>query len=117
MIRGKGSVKESKLVNGKTYAAQEEPLHALVTAGDDETLKKCTAMIATIVKTAVENPQGEADLRKLQIMELAKMNGTLKEGAFSGLGWLKEENNTLTNQTVWLSLFEERSLNKTGNFG
>ena len=45
------------------------------------------------------------------------MNGTLKEGAFSGLGWLKEENNTLTNQTVWLSLFEERSLNKTGNFG
>merc|ERR1711971_1110681 len=33
-------------------------------------------------------------------MELAKMNGTLKEGAFSGMGWLKEENNTLTNQTV-----------------
>ena len=100
MIRGKGSVKETKIVNGRVGAALDEPLHALVTAADDETLKKAVAMITTIVKTAVENPQGESDLRKLQIMELAKMNGTLKEGAFSGLGWLKEENNTLTNQTV-----------------
>ena len=100
MIRGKGSVKESKLVSGKTYAAQEEPLHALVSAPDDDTLKKATAMVATIVKTAVENPQGENDLRKLQLMELAKMNGTLKENAFSNMSWLKEENQTITNTTV-----------------
>ena len=100
MIRGKGSVKESKLQGGRTFAAMDEPLHALITAGDDETLKKAVAMVTTTVKTAVETPNGENDLRKLQLMELAKMNGTLRENAFSGMAWLKEENQTLTNQTV-----------------
>ena len=92
MIRGKGSVKESKLQGGRTFAAMDEPLHALITAGDDETLKKAVAMVTTTVKTAVETPNGENDLRKLQLMELAKMNGTLRENAFSGMAWLKEEN-------------------------
>ena len=100
MIRGKGSVKELKVISGKTQAAFEEPLHALVSAPNDEVLKKAVAMVTTIVKTAVENPEGEADLRKLQIMELAKMNGTLREGAFSGMAWLKEEGQHVVNTTV-----------------
>ena len=103
MLRGKGSVKENKLLSGRTYAAMEEPLHALVSAPDDNSLKKAVAMVTTIVKTAVENPTGEQDLRKLQVMELAKLNGTLRDGAFgSGMAWLKTEGegSTVVNQTV-----------------
>lgn len=103
MIRGKGSVKDAKHLTGRTYASNEEPLHALVSAPNDEVLKKAVAMVTTIVKTAIENPEGEADLRRLQVMELAKMNGTLREGAFSGMAWLREEGQTIVNTTVCTS--------------
>lgn len=80
IIRGKGSVKEGKV--GKPLPGEDEPLHAYVTANSMEAIKKAVDRIKKIIKEAVEVPEDQNDLRKMQLRELAMLNGTFREGEF-----------------------------------
>jgi len=80
IIRGKGSVKEGKV--GKPLPGEDEPLHAYVTANSMEAIKKAVERIRKIIKEAVEVPEDQNDLRKMQLRELAMLNGTFREGEF-----------------------------------
>ena len=82
IIRGKGSVKEGKvgLRNGFPLPGEDEPLHAYITALNLEAVKKAVAKIKDVIKEGVDIPEGQNDLRKNQLRELALLNGTMREG-------------------------------------
>ncbi len=82
IIRGKGSVKEGKVgrKDGHPLPGEDEPLHAYVTATNPESVQKAVAKIKEVIKQGVEVPEGQNDLRRTQLRELALLNGTLREG-------------------------------------
>jgi len=82
IIRGKGSVKEGKVgrKDGQPLPGEDEPLHAYVTSTNPEAVKKAVDKIRNIIKEAVDVPEGQNDLRRHQLRELALLNGTLREG-------------------------------------
>nr|XP_039249211.1 splicing factor 1-like [Styela clava] len=103
MIRGKGSVKEGKIgrKDGLPLPGEDEPLHALITGTTIESVQKASKEIHKIIKQGIEQPEGQNDLRKLQLMELARLNGTLRDDALPReREWLKPENQNVTNTTV-----------------
>jgi splicing factor 1 len=93
-IRGKGSVKEGK---GRSDAAhtsnQEEDLHCLIMADTEEKVNKAKKLIANIIETVslqsrnVDNltvqaasiPEGQNELKRQQLRDLATLNGTLRD--------------------------------------
>ncbi|CEJ92917.1 Putative Zinc knuckle transcription factor splicing factor msl5 [[Torrubiella] hemipterigena] len=79
-IRGKGSVKEGK---GRSDAAhssnQEEDLHCLVMADTEEKIEKAKKLIANVIETAASIPEGQNELKRNQLRELAALNGTLRD--------------------------------------
>lgn len=81
IIRGKGSVKEGKVgrKDGQPLPGEDEPLHAYVTANNPESVKKAVEKIKEIIRQGVEVPEGQNDLRRMQLRELALLNGTLRE--------------------------------------
>ncbi|NWR40375.1 SF01 factor, partial [Tachuris rubrigastra] len=129
MIRGKGSVKEGKVgrKDGQMLPGEDEPLHALVTANTMENVKKaveqvfgcpgraggqplavqtsldtpCATQIRNILKQGIETPEDQNDLRKMQLRELARLNGTLREDDNRILRpWQSTETRSITNTTV-----------------
>lgn len=85
MIRGKGSVKEGKVFvwqgrrDGQPNPGEDEPLHALVTGPTTESVRKAVNMIRDILKQGIEAPEGQNDLKRMQLRELAALNGTLRD--------------------------------------
>ena len=79
-IRGKGSVKEGKN-RGETglMPGEEEELHCLVTADSEEKVKKALETIKNIINQAISCPDGSMELKKVQLRELAALNGTLRD--------------------------------------
>ncbi|KAL2118132.1 hypothetical protein VTJ04DRAFT_7792 [Mycothermus thermophilus] len=79
-IRGKGSVKEGK---GRSDAAhssnQEEDLHCLIMADSEEKVNKAKALIHNVIETAASIPEGQNELKRNQLRELAALNGTLRD--------------------------------------
>ncbi|KAF2417512.1 hypothetical protein EJ08DRAFT_599997 [Tothia fuscella] len=88
-IRGKGSVKEGK---GRSDAAatsnQEEDLHCLIMADTEAKVNKAKELINNIIETATTNctfrqaasiPEGQNELKRNQLRELAALNGTLRD--------------------------------------
>jgi len=101
-IRGKGSVKEGK---GKSDAAhtsnQDEDLHCLIMADTEEKINKAKKLIAQVIETvsyppmwtrcrasfvlpannyqAASIPEGQNELKRNQLRELAALNGTLRD--------------------------------------
>ncbi|SPN98760.1 related to Branchpoint-bridging protein [Cephalotrichum gorgonifer] len=79
-IRGKGSVKEGK---GKSDAAhssnQEEDLHCLIMAESEEKINKAKKLIHNVIETAASIPEGQNELKRNQLRELAALNGTLRD--------------------------------------
>lgn len=86
IIRGKGSIKEGKLgTRPGPLPGENEPLHAYITATDNEAIKRGCDKIREIVNAALMIPDGQNELRKLQLRELALLNGTLRpEDVLSG---------------------------------
>ncbi|KAI1714174.1 splicing factor 1 helix-hairpin domain-containing protein [Ditylenchus destructor] len=79
IIRGKGSVKEGKLGRREgPLPGENEPLHAYITGTDHATIKKGCEKIREIINAALMIPDGQNELRKLQLRELAVLNGTLR---------------------------------------
>ncbi|XP_070493436.1 splicing factor 1-like [Chironomus tepperi] len=81
IIRGKGSVKEGKVgrKDGQPLPGEDEPLHAFITANNLESVKKAVDKIKEVIKQGIEVPEGSNDLRRMQLRELAQLNGTLRE--------------------------------------
>lgn len=81
IIRGKGSVKEGKVgrKDGQPLPGEDEPLHAFITASNPEHVKKAVDKIKEVIKQGIEVPEGHNDLRRMQLRELAQLNGTLRE--------------------------------------
>ncbi|EPE09713.1 branchpoint-bridging protein [Ophiostoma piceae UAMH 11346] len=102
-IRGKGSVKEGK---GRSDAAhssnQEEDLHCLIMADTEEKVDKAKELIHNVIETvrrtdmarlakfykywlhtnisqAASIPEGQNELKRNQLRELAALNGTLRD--------------------------------------
>ncbi|KAF2151038.1 hypothetical protein K461DRAFT_165443 [Myriangium duriaei CBS 260.36] len=79
-IRGKGSVKEGK---GRSDAAhssnQEEDLHCLIMADTEEKIIRAKRAIHNVIETAASIPEGQNELKRNQLRELAALNGTLRD--------------------------------------
>ncbi|KAF4121924.1 splicing factor 1 [Geosmithia morbida] len=79
-IRGKGSVKEGK---GRSDAAhssnQEEDLHCLIMAESEDKINKAKQLIHNVIETAASIPEGQNELKRNQLRELAALNGTLRD--------------------------------------
>ncbi|XP_073514451.1 splicing factor 1-like isoform X2 [Phyllobates terribilis] len=102
MIRGKGSVKEGKVgrKDGLMLPGEDEPLHALVTANNMENVKKAVEQIRSILKQGIETPEDQNDLRKMQLRELARLNGTLCDDNRILRPWQNTETRSITNTTL-----------------
>ncbi|RWS25796.1 splicing factor 1-like protein [Leptotrombidium deliense] len=81
IIRGKGSVKEGKIgrKDGQPMPGEDEPLHAFITAGTHESVAKAVSKIREVIRQGIEVPESQNDLRRMQLRELALLNGTLRE--------------------------------------
>ncbi|XP_063243335.1 splicing factor 1-like [Bacillus rossius redtenbacheri] len=114
IIRGKGSVKEGKVgrKDGQPLPGEDEPLHAYVTANNPEAVKKAVDRIKEIIRQGVEVPEGQNDLRRMQLRELALLNGTLREnegprctncGASDHKSWMCPDKPNVTNNIICAS--------------
>jgi splicing factor 1 len=111
IIRGKGSVKEGKVgrKDGQPLPGEDEPLHAFITASNPEHVKKAVDKIKEVIKQGIEVPEGHNDLRRMQLRELAQLNGTLREtdgprcsncGSTEHKSWLCPDKPNVTNNIV-----------------
>ncbi|BFZ03766.1 hypothetical protein BsWGS_06805 [Bradybaena similaris] len=102
IIRGKGSVKDGKIgrKDGQPLPGEDEPLHAYVTANNPENVTKAVDKIKEIIRQGIEVPEGQNDLRRQQLRELALLNGTLREN--DGLNKLRQiaESQTIITNTI-----------------
>jgi len=79
IIRGKGSIKEGKLLRRDgPMPGENEPLHAYVTGTDMTVIKKACERIQSILDDALIRPDANNLLRQHQLRELAVLNGTLR---------------------------------------
>lgn len=79
-IRGKGSVKEGKGRSDAAHASnQEEDLHCLIMADTEEKVNKAKKLIHNVIETAASIPEGQNELKRNQLRELATLNGTLRD--------------------------------------
>ncbi|CCK71293.1 mRNA splicing protein MSL5 KNAG_0G02350 [Huiozyma naganishii CBS 8797] len=80
-IRGRGSVKEGKGSGDLPDGAMnmEDPLHCLIIGdSEDKVFNGVKACQAVVIK-AVTSPEGQNDLKRNQLRDLAELNGTLRE--------------------------------------
>ncbi|KAJ3054139.1 hypothetical protein HK097_002569 [Rhizophlyctis rosea] len=79
-IRGKGSVKEGKSrLDGALAPGEEDDLHCLVTADSEEKVKIAMREIEKVIETAASVPEGQNELKRMQLRYLAELNGTLRD--------------------------------------
>uniref|UniRef100_A0A1A9UTN5 Branchpoint-bridging protein n=1 Tax=Glossina austeni TaxID=7395 RepID=A0A1A9UTN5_GLOAU len=111
IIRGKGSVKQGKVgrKDDQPLAGEDEPLPAFITAPNPEAVKKAVDIIKDVVRQGIEVPEGHNDLRRMQLRELAQLNGTLREtdcprctncGSTEHKSWLCPDKPNITNSIV-----------------
>lgn len=80
MIRGRGTEKEGKGRFGRLpQQGDGEPMHAIIEAPSEAMLKKCCDKIHQIIKVGLECPDGQNELKRMQLRELASLNGTLRD--------------------------------------
>jgi hypothetical protein len=84
VIRGKGSQKEGK---GRMNPDEDE-LHVLITADNEEALLKAEHLVRQLL---VPVDEGRNEHKRAQLRELAEINGTLRDRAWqepeTGMGW------------------------------
>lgn len=78
-IRGKGSVKKGKDRPDAFANDEEDELHCVVTADDENKVKACVQLINRVIETAASTPEGQNDHKRNQLRELASLNGTLRD--------------------------------------
>ena len=110
--------------DGQPLPGEDEPLHAYVTAPDADSVNKAVRRIRSIlfassfstemssrevIQQGVEVPEGSNELRKMQLRELALLNGTLREdgmakctncGATAHKAWQCQDKANVTNNVM-----------------
>ena len=95
--------------DGQPLPGEDEPLHAYVTAPDAESVTKAVRKIRDVIRQGVEVPEGSNELRKMQLRELALLNGTLREdgaakctncGATDHKAWQCQDKANVTNAVM-----------------
>uniref|UniRef100_A0A1I8GFL6 KH domain-containing protein n=1 Tax=Macrostomum lignano TaxID=282301 RepID=A0A1I8GFL6_9PLAT len=95
MVRGKGSMRDKKKEDqnrGKpNWEHLAEELHVLICVEDHQNraemkAKRAAEEIKAFLEQAVKMPDGEDDLKKKQLMELAIINGTYRDTSKKGGG-------------------------------
>jgi len=78
VIRGKGSVKEGNRgrKDGKPNTGDDDALHVLITADYNANLEKAVKMVEDLL---VPKDEGSNEHKRLQLEELARINGTLRD--------------------------------------
>ncbi|XP_062520497.1 splicing factor 1-like isoform X2 [Corticium candelabrum] len=81
IIRGKGSVKAGKIgiKPGQPMPGEDEPLHALVTASNQDDLQSGIRKINEMIRHGIEVPDSESEIKKEQLKQLALYNGTFRQ--------------------------------------
>jgi hypothetical protein len=77
-IRGKGAAKEGKA--NKVQYFDDDELHVLLTADTDEQIAKADQLVRQLLVPISEDRN---EIKKDQLRELAKINGTLREGSWN----------------------------------
>ncbi|KAJ5267018.1 hypothetical protein N7478_009826 [Penicillium angulare] len=130
-IRGKGSVKEGKGRSDAAHASnQEEDLHCLIMADTEEKVNKAKKLVHNVIETVRKNPkdfirwskhlryyrqaasipEGQNELKRNQLRELAALNGTLRD----------DENQACQNCKMplsWISIKIDANSSKGGQIG
>ncbi|KAI9294708.1 putative splicing factor [Neoconidiobolus thromboides FSU 785] len=78
-IRGKGSVKEGKRTDAGPIPGIDEELHCLITGDTEEKVQKALKMVKEIIAASAAVPEGQNELKRQQLRELASLNGTLRD--------------------------------------
>lgn len=87
MVRGKGSMrdkaKEEQMKGKPNWEHLSDELHVLITVEDSKNRAelKLKRAVEEIRKLLVPAPEGEDELKKKQLMELAIINGTYRDGS------------------------------------
>ncbi|KKK13536.1 branchpoint-bridging protein, partial [Aspergillus ochraceoroseus] len=58
---------------------QEEDLHCLIMADTEEKVNKAKKLVHNVIETAASIPEGQNELKRNQLRELAALNGTLRD--------------------------------------
>lgn len=78
-IRGKGSIKEGKRRDDAQIIGADEELHCHIVADTEEKVKRGVKLVQQIIQKACMTPEGQNDLKRNQLRELAALNGTLRD--------------------------------------
>lgn len=78
-IRGKGSVKEGKRSDASIASGNEEELHCLISGDSVHKIARAKKLIEEIIETSSSVPEGQNELKRQQLRELAALNGTLRD--------------------------------------
>ena len=80
-IRGKGSFQKGRNEEEMPIGSmsEAEPLHCLVIADSEEKLRKGLKGCENVVVRAITAPSGQNDMKREQLKELAKLNGTYRD--------------------------------------
>ncbi|ODQ45637.1 hypothetical protein PICMEDRAFT_16932 [Pichia membranifaciens NRRL Y-2026] len=120
-IRGKGSVKEGK--NTMNISPElnnlQDQLHCLITADSVEKVEKAKKLCQQVMDKAIFSPAGQNDLKRDQLRELAKLNGTFRddtERACPVCGEMGHNRNTCPNKNR-TNFVNSLVCSKCGNVG
>jgi len=65
--------------DGQPSENSYDPLHALITGATPAILQKGVDKVKEIIQLAVETPESQNELKRMQLRELALLNGTLRD--------------------------------------
>ncbi|KAL7678304.1 hypothetical protein ACOME3_004534 [Neoechinorhynchus agilis] len=101
IIRGKGANKTNREIVLSSNGIDEEPLHAYITAPDQELADGAAEKLREVIRTGIEDPESLSERRKNQLKELAVLNGTYRENdGLNRLKVLSEAEEIVTNRIV-----------------
>ena len=78
VLRGRGSVKEGK-GRRSFQVGQDEPLHCLISADNQDTINKAKTLIQEVIENVVTSPEHANERKRQQLRDLAKVNGTFRD--------------------------------------
>uniref|UniRef100_A0AC35FSF0 K Homology domain-containing protein n=1 Tax=Panagrolaimus sp. PS1159 TaxID=55785 RepID=A0AC35FSF0_9BILA len=106
MVRGKGSMRDKKKEDankGKpNWEHLNDELHVLIQCEDaaNRVDLKIARAVEEVKKLLVPSPEGEDELKKKQLMELAIINGTFRQGNGQNQNGTNKTNILIDNQTA-----------------
>ncbi|RCK59688.1 Branchpoint-bridging protein [Candida viswanathii] len=80
-IRGKGSVKEGKSTddNEAVHTTLNDELHVLISSDSQHKITKAVMLVNEIIDKLIHSPEGKNDIKRNQLLQLARLNGTYVE--------------------------------------